>query len=218
MCEFFPKLSAVHRYRVGFLKTDILKCCEAYESWLKGRSVGCGTVVNYYVRVVEALQALEPFELIPSKVLLLEGRSGWTAIVDNKIPYPDPISAVAVLCRKLKCEGIVACSVPDSCDAEGKRTFYGATQLEMFSPEETDFLNYKRTISVARAEEGWRFDQGGEVQPFEDLNRYKSRRVRDRFDADMLAVYLRSLDIQCDREEWFTGNATMIRTKKSDNP
>lgn len=209
MLVHFPEPSESRGYSIGFLERGIESCLVAYQDWLSERSV-TGFTSQRYENMVDALKALEPLGPIPSKALLLESRGRWTAMVDNIFPYPDPISAVAVLTQKMGCEGVVARNVPDRCDVDGRRITYGATQLEMFSPHLTNFLNYKRTISVAHAEEGWRFDAAGEVQPFEEIARYSMRRVRDRFDEKMLVAYLGAIGIDCCREDWFTGNAALI--------
>ena len=203
-------------YRTGFLKRDIGRCHDAYAAWLKERGVG-PSLIHVYSQLEAAMLALEPPQQIPAKSLLLETVGAWTAIIDDRLPYPDPVATVATLCQKLGCDGIVACAVPDACDEFGKRLYYGATQFEMFSPHKTDFLNYKRTISVAHAEEGWRFDQAGEI--------YKDLRI-----SRVIKVVRIRRPVRCPdannrlftgvgyrgtyEPRWFTGNAVMIGWEK----
>jgi len=71
-------------------------------------------------------------------------------------------------------------------------------------------LFYIRTITAGIYDEGrWRFEARGEVQPFESVDSYSARRIRDRFDKDLLMRYLRSLGIRADEPSFFT-SATLF--------
>ncbi|WP_146209611.1 hypothetical protein [Vitiosangium sp. GDMCC 1.1324] len=49
----------------------------------------------------------------------------------------------------------------------------------------------------------WVFDQSGEPFPFEKLEQYQARRVRDRFTFDMLKDYLRHLGLSPFEEDFY---------------
>jgi hypothetical protein len=87
--------------------------------------------------------------------------------------------------------------VPHTAGLKGvRRGRYGGVQFELFGPERTDFLNYVRTISIAYDGSRWEFGATGEVQPFEELEAYQARRVRDRFMSEMLERYCRALGLE----------------------
>ncbi len=49
----------------------------------------------------------------------------------------------------------------------------------------------------------WVFDQFGEPFPFEKLEQYQARKVRDRFTFDMLKEYLRHLGLSPFEEDFY---------------
>jgi hypothetical protein len=57
---------------------------------------------------------------------------------------------------------------------------------------------YRRTIS-ANAEDGkWSWRVSGDPLPFERVERYDARRIRDRFDRSLLIEYLSAVGIHAD--------------------
>ena len=59
--------------------------------------------------------------------------------------------------------------------------------------------------SLAAANDGgrWVFDQFGEPFPFEKLEQYQARRLRDRFTFDMLQEYLHHLGLSPFEESFY---------------
>jgi hypothetical protein len=69
-------------------------------------------------------------------------------------------------------------------------------QFELFADHPTDFLNYERTITVTKEATRWEFEADGTVQPFERTEKYKERRIKDRFTPEMLEEYCAALGIR----------------------
>ena len=80
---------------------------------------------------------------------------------------------------------------------------YGAVQFQLFGPAQTDWLNYVRTISLSYDGTRWSFDVSGTPQDFEDLEAYRSRRIRDRFTSEMLERYCKALGIEVFDPEFY---------------
>ena len=78
----------------------------------------------------------------------------------------------------------------------------GAVQFELFGPLSTEFLNYVRTVSVTFSGSKWQYTPTGTEQVIEEVETYKSSRVRDRFTSDMLERYCRAIGL-----DPFTGTA-----------
>lgn len=196
-------------WRAGALKADFIACVDACRTWLL--SIAKESVkVEVFSEVKSALESLHPYQNGPSKVLFFQTKGAWTLIVDNRPLYPDPTSAVSVLTKKINCQGLVYANIPDKKDESGTQILYGAVQLELFSDVDTDFLNYRRTISVAHAERGWRFDANGEVQPFEETMCYNLARIQDRFNAKMLISYLKRMELDVEASDLLTGNGVAL--------
>jgi hypothetical protein len=67
--------------------------------------------------------------------------------------------------------------------------------FDLFAPEPRAWLNYERSVGVIN-DGRWTFVSEGTVQPFESIERYAAKRVRDRFDAELLEKYSAALGIR----------------------
>lgn len=56
---------------------------------------------------------------------------------------------------------------------------YGARMFEMYGPEETEFLSYVRTISLANDGGRWRFNQSGMPPHEEDTEWHAARSIEN---------------------------------------
>jgi hypothetical protein len=63
--------------------------------------------------------------------------------------------------------------------------------------------------SIACSDDGhWVFEQFGEPYPFEDLERYRAKRNRDRFDAALLQCYLREFGLDAFSDDFYRVDAS----------
>ena len=95
------------------------------------------------------------------------------------------------------------CCTPD--DAE-----YPAVMWELYAPEVRGScppLGYRRSIAAAN-DDGWAFEESGERFPFEEVERYTSRRKRDRFTREMLTRYLHHFGIELFTDAFLCVDAT----------
>ena len=113
---------------------------------------------------------------------------------------------MAYMARTLGCRGLRVGAVPHTLREDKGR--YGIIVLEVYGPQETDWLNYLRTLHVANDGGRWVFGQSGEPFPFEKLEQYQARRVRDRFTFDMLKEYLRHLGLSPFEENFYLPQRT----------
>jgi hypothetical protein len=191
---------------MGFLETDAEHAARAYTAWQAGLPMNDGVAIE--VRPVtagsleQALSALLP--LTDSEIqrhLFIPTRSPWTAYVENGLRGTDASSAMAVMARRLGCRGMRVVAVPNTIREDKGR--YGAVMLEVYGPHQTHWLNYVRALGVSNDGGRWVFDQSGEPFPFETLEQYQARRVRDRFTFDMLREYLRHLGLSPFEEDFY---------------
>ena len=64
------------------------------------------------------------------------------------------------------------------------------------APQNREFLNYERAVYLMNDGGRWEFKTYGEVLPFEEPDRYLSRRLADRFTSEMLDTYCNALGIK----------------------
>jgi hypothetical protein len=146
--------------------------------------------------------------------LFVETRSKWTAYFDCGIDGGDPTSVVGYLSRTLRCRGVTALAQPHTIEQfKGRCGRYGGVQFQLFGPNETDFLNYVRTVYAQHDGSRWVFGVSGTPQPYEAPESYKARRIPDRFTSEMLESYCRALGIELFDLSFYGPRAVLIRTE-----
>lgn len=155
----------------------------------------------------DALRRLEPLDAGSQRVLFLSTAGPWTACFDNGSRGGNPSTIVGELSRQLKCRGVACGCIPNSLTrGDGaKRGTWGAVKFTLFGPEPRTFLNIERSVSVVNDAGGWEFNTLGEVQSFEQVDRYATRRIADRLTAEMLEDYCRALGIDLFNEHFYGG-------------
>ncbi|MEX0725019.1 MAG: hypothetical protein WD065_02035 [Planctomycetaceae bacterium] len=116
---------------------------------------------------------------------------------------------IGYITDKMKRRGILATYIEDTYNASTNTGRLGGVQLRVFEPYETFFQNYGRSISVINEGRRWRFDQGYEPLPFENLEAYQAKRIRDRFTPEMLIDYLRQLGIEAYSPQFYTDRCAL---------
>ncbi|MCY1081980.1 hypothetical protein [Archangium lansingense] len=190
---------------MGFLEADAEHTAHAFAAWQGGLFVSRGISVE--VRPVpgpleQALSALLPLtDAERRRYLFMPTRSSWTAYVDNGWRGTDVFGPVSYMAETLGCRGLRVVAVPNTIQKDKGR--FGAVMLEMYGPRRTAWLNYVRALGVSNDGGRWVFDQSGEPFPFEKLEHYQARRVRDRFTFDMLKEYLHHLGLSPFEEDFY---------------
>jgi hypothetical protein len=114
---------------------------------------------------------------------------------------------MSVMARRLSIRGLRVVAVPHT--LRGDQGRYGAVMLDVFGPEQPGKIhNYVRALEVANDGGRWVFEQSGEPFPFEQVERYQERRVRDRFTFEMLKDYLRHLGLSPFEEDFYLPEGT----------
>jgi hypothetical protein len=186
---------------VSFIAAPLSAVLAVDEQWRKdlGQQVEVGEPVPFPT----CLSLLEPLEA-PWTTELLVDCGGWTAYLNNDKNGGDPTSASHYLANRLG----VRCAIAMHSPMYGPG--HGGTQLWLLGPDGEPPLMYERTVAAVAEDGRWSWHESGKAQPFEDVSRYSVRRVRDRFDRDLLVSYLAALGIRVDDPAWF-GAGVRIR-------
>jgi hypothetical protein len=190
---------------MGFLETDADHAARALTTWRAGLQAPRGIAVE--ARLVsgsleQALSTLLPMTSPETRrELFIPTRSPWTAYVENGWGGTDAGSVMRYMARTLGCRGLRVVAVPHTLREDKGR--YGAVMLEVYGPHQTAFLNYVRALGASNDGGRWVFDQSGEPFPFEKVEQYQARRVRDRFTFDMLKEYLHHLGLSPFEEDFY---------------
>jgi hypothetical protein len=159
----------------------------------------------------DAIQALLPLAVgEPARVLFVPTAGPWTAYFDNGSRGPDAFPPMSYLAKRLGTRGLRVVAVPPG---EGR---YAASILELYAPEDREWLNVERAISAMQDGDRWRFETIGEPLAFEELERYTARRVRDRFPHELLDRYLQELGLRAFDEAFYMpdGRAFLLESRR----
>ena len=204
---------------IGFLEIDTGLAAAAFERWHKPlweqRSLRLVTrEVTGELETV--LLSLLPLNIVERRrYLFIPTRSRWTAYIDNGAHGTDAASAMSYLAQQIGCRGLRVTAVPNTIRRHEDKWQgrYGATVLEIYGPENIAYSsNCIRAISALNDGGRWSFDTVGTPLPFEDLERYTARRIKDRFTPEMLSDYLAALGLRPFEEDFYLpkGRATLI--------
>ncbi len=192
---------------MGFLELGAERAAQAFATWHGELMTPRGITVELLPvagRLEQALSSLLPLSGGETqRRLFIPTRSAWTAYVSNQWTGTDAASPMSTMARRLSIRCLRVVAVPHTLRKhQGGR--YGAVMLDMFGPEQPGKLNnYVRAVEVANDGGRWVFDQEGEPFPFEQVEQYQARRVRDRFTFDMLKDYLRHLGLAPFEEDFY---------------
>jgi hypothetical protein len=131
--------------------------------------------------------------------------AGWTAYFDNFVTGSDhPFGCVSYLAQQVKCRGaIIGCRART--DKRG-----AAVTFSLYGAESTEWLNLVRAVSAVEDGGRWEWTATGIVQPFEEVERYRQRQVRDRLPPDMLGRYCGALGIRPFDESFYGAKAFLV--------
>jgi hypothetical protein len=191
---------------MGFLELGAEQAAQAFATWQRGLPSSRGFTIEVLPVSGSLEQAL--CRLLPlsggenQRYLFIPTRSAWTAYVENQWTGTDAASAMSVMARRLSIRCLRVVAVPHT--LRGNQGRYGGVMLDVFGPEQPEKIsNTVRVVEVANDGGRWVFVQSGEPFPFEQVERYQARRVRDRFTFEMLKDYLRHLGLASFEEDFY---------------
>ena len=166
---------------MGFLEADFAAVVAADRRWREAHG-------SYHGRPVQGplpalLDSLLPLTGPLLRRLWVQTTGSWTAYFDNYVGGSDTFGPISYLSEKLECRGLaINCRV-------GTSRRGAATGFTLYGPEPTDWLNVIRSVSAVEDMGRWKWTETGRLQGFEQPERYRERRVRDRLTPEMLAAY-----------------------------
>jgi hypothetical protein len=201
---------------LGLLETDCAQAADAYARWqsaiLAPRGISVRTERIFAASLEEPLQRLVPLTSpLPTRALFVPTKGPWTAFFENANTGTDAMAPMSHLAKVLGCRGLRVVAVPDTITRRRDRGRYGATVLELYGPDDREFLNYIRSVAVVNDGGKWKFVEAGAPLAFEEPMRYKLRAVRDRFTPEMLERYLLALGVAAfDESSYLASDAVLL--------
>lgn len=194
---------------IGFLRCNAKTAANAFLSWQTGIHLQRGVSLEQtrvYGGIKSAILNLQPLTSVETRrYLFAPTSSDWVAYFDNGYRGTDAFPPISYLAQILSCDGVRATYVP-----AGNSARYPATIMEIYGPDDTDFLNIVRSISSGFDGSKWEFAANGNIQPFEDTNLYKRRSIKERFTGNTLDHYLKALGISAFDENFYAPDASEV--------
>lgn len=146
--------------------------------------------------LAEALVWLDPMQA-PWTTEVLVGCDFGTAYLNNGLGGGDPTAGAPALARGLDARLVTAMHIAPYGPG------HAATQLWLHGPGGEPPLMDVRTIAATATDGRWQWHEEGEVQPWEQSDRYSARVTRTRLDRPLLVTYLAALGIRVDEPDFF---------------
>lgn len=200
-------------FDLGFVDIPFDRAASFFASWIEFVHHLHGleySLAHLDGKLPELLEQLFPVVTPPDREMLVSTRGGWTAYFDNSLGG-NAATRVGYMCNELSCRGVAVSCAPHV-QSSGDRGVYGAVTFDMFAPHATEFLNRLRSIRVVN-NDGWEFFAIGPEQPFEEKEKYSSRRTVDRFTPEMLERYCLALGIDVFNADFYGPTALMATTR-----
>jgi hypothetical protein len=204
---------------IGFAEVPFDVAVESHVRWRKGHAHGL-KISTVQGPLGQALLSLDPLSAPRTRELVLETRSGWTALFDNSIGGGDPGGFCSNIVRTHHCRAVMVSCSPNTIKRVGDKWFgeYGAVQFALLGPEEGEYHHLVRRIELTNDGNRWEFEQLGEVQPFEQPERYLARKKTDRFTPEMLESYCAALGIRLFDPEFYGPRGLLLTNEYPSAP
>jgi len=204
-------------FRFGFIETSFASLCDAFEQWHKEIDAKFAVKTefrNIVAPLGTALLSLQPLTTPLDGYLLVETKSNWTAIFANGLRVNDVFSPVSYLPLRLSCRGLEVGYAPDRSKSDRKDLIrvWGHALFALYGPSNTDWLNRIRFLSVSNDVSGWSFSESGDVQPYEEVEAYKKRQIRERLTFEMLERYCRALGVEANQLDFYGQKSCVVKT------
>ncbi len=204
---------------LGFVQATVEVVVQVLVGWQesihgpRGASYTTRTVSGDLEQLLGALLPLTTHERRRFLVLPTSA-PGWTAYFDNGVQGSDVFAHLTSLARLNGLRCVRASVVPDTASGRGSKPGgrYGATVFEVYGESKAWLAGVERSVTLINDGGRWRFSQDGPALPFEDLDAYQARRVKDRFPPALLQRYLAEMGLQPFDESFYApaGSGVLI--------
>ena len=218
--EFF-----LHRYApttnfMAFFETPYDELVDFIVQWERKRDI-----VNEYPTPTRKIDIGGTWEerlnsLLPlnrSKVMVSETQSNWCVYVNNSMHGTCLNSDPPYLCEKLGVREIAVTLVRDIPKIKPGSTqflYKDYTRAEkVLSATGTGWCDqFPRRYIAAHHESRWEFVDQGDPLPFEEIEQYQARRIKDRLTPEMVERYYSHFGIDLFNPEFYSGRACVFES------
>lgn len=189
----FDNALAPLTYHIGFLQVGVEQLVAAYAEWMEQMVAVNMEIKNSHTQrqvtgsLYDVLQILPPLTELRTKIVFVPTNSNWTAIFEN-FWIGDIRPRVAHLTRTIGCRGINMMAIPVAIDERAGN--WRTLGIQVFGPKPNSISNMERVIGIVRDNNRLSLVSNGTPFPFERLDQYQEKRVKDRFTQELLEQYM----------------------------
>jgi hypothetical protein len=187
---------------IGFLEADFERVVETCIAWKS--SIGTFSSRRLRGDLPHILESILPLTGPLLRQAWIRTSSRWTAYLDNFVLGSDTFPPISYLSNLLGCRGMTIRS------REETRARGAARGLALYGVEPVDFLNLTREVRSDQDMGKWEWSATGTPQPFEELEQYSQRQIRDRLTPDMLARYSAAFGVRPFDHTFYASEAVII--------
>jgi hypothetical protein len=184
----------------GLIKAPLKDVVEALREWHS--LPDCQETKYEASKITNSLDAaftsLLPLAHSKMRRLFVTTKSEWVACFQNGTDGSDPQPAMCFMAKKFGWLAMRVCSTPPD-------AMWPAAIWEVYAPTSMGGGKYGSRRSVYASNDGgrWVFGANGEPFPFENTAAYQNKRIRDRFNREMLDSYLKEFGIRAFDDDFF---------------
>lgn len=210
--EFFFRHYAPTTTQMAFFKMAIDDLGDRLlerEKWVNQKAQLPWTVTRHDANgsLSSKLHKLLPLtSVLPTKILTSHTKSEWSVYIPNGWKGGDVSSQPPYLGDLWGVEVLIVTMVRDVLGGQP-----GSTQFVMQTTGNSPRIERSRVIA-AHKESRWEFHEHGQRFPFEEVDRYESKRIKDRLTPEMIERYCAHLGINLFDPDFYFGKGYVINT------
>lgn len=161
------------------------------------------------------LELLLPLTSMNDRTLICKTESNWSAYITNGINGGDVHSQPHYLASILKVRSvgiIMVADVPGGQPGSMQFVYRDGTQTKEIMTRHGPYAEMPSRSIAAHKESRWEFHAHGEPLPFEDVDRYSAKKIKDRLTTEMIEQYCAALGIHIFDPSFFAGYGCMIKS------
>lgn len=217
--EFF-----LHRYApttniMAFLEIPYSELIDFIVQWERKRDIANYRQVPVQKIDIEGTWEQRLNQLLPldrSKVMISETRSRWCVYVNNCRQGTDLNSDPDYLCKVLGIREIGVVMVRDIPKVKPGSTqfiYSDGTRVEKIGSSTDWYYQAPGRYVLAHRESRWEFEEWGDPFPFEEVEQYQARRIKDRLTPEMVERYCSHFGIDLFNPDFYSGRACIFKTQ-----
>lgn len=189
---------------VGFIEADIDNILLGFKDWFHWLNQTCSDIVEYEIHdfsgsledCLKQIGTLLPYDV--NKRLLMQTKGKWIAYVDN-YSFGSEINNFKVVAKRINERYIGIRAWEQNFGKQPNANGWGGGDFIYSNPATGQY----RSVGLRYELTKWEFDQYGDPLPFEELEVYKAKPIKNRLTPEMVDRYAKQFGIDFFNEDFY---------------